>query len=67
QKLAELGHERVRVISMPSWELFREQPAAYREEILPKRVHARLSIEAGTTLGWREWVGNRGDVVGLDR
>lgn len=67
QELAKLGHHRVRVISMPSWELFREQPDSYREEVLPKRVHARLAIEAGVTLGWREWVGNRGDVVGLNR
>ncbi|HIJ83219.1 MAG: transketolase [Magnetococcales bacterium] len=67
QELAKLGHGRVRVISMPSWELFKEQPESYREEILPKRIHARLGIEAGVTLGWREWVGNRGDVVGLNR
>jgi transketolase len=60
------GH-RVRVVSMPSWELFREQPRAYREEVLPPATRARLSLEAASTLGWREWVGPDGTTVGLDR
>ncbi|MBF0109897.1 MAG: transketolase [Magnetococcales bacterium] len=67
EALAKLGHVQVRVLSMPSWELFKEQPASYQEEILPARVHARLAIEAGVTLGWREWVGVRGDVLGINR
>ena len=43
-----------RVVSMPSWELFREQPAAYREEVLPPS-RPRLAVEAASSLGWREW------------
>ena len=43
-----------RVVSMPSWELFREQPAAYREEVLPP-TRPRLAVEAASSLGWREW------------
>jgi transketolase len=56
-----------RVVSMPCWELFEKQPADYRESVLPKAVRARLAIEAGATLGWKRWVGDGGDVVGLDR
>ncbi len=57
----------VRVISMPSWELFSRQPAAYREEILPAAVTARISIEAGSTMGWQRFVGDRGLAIGIDR
>ena len=56
-----------RVVSMPSWELFEEQEPGYRDGVLPPAVSARLSIEAGATLGWKRWVGDRGDSVGLDR
>jgi transketolase len=56
-----------RVVSMPSWEIFEEQSDGYREEVLPKSVTARLAIEAGVSLGWRRWVGDRGDTVTLDR
>ena len=56
-----------RVVSMPSWELFREQDFAYREEVLPPDVTARISIEAGCTQGWREWIGDRGSAIGIDR
>jgi transketolase len=56
-----------RVVSMPCWELFEKQPADYRESVLPKATKARLAIEAGATLGWKRWVGDGGDVVGLDR
>ncbi|MFW6192066.1 MAG: transketolase [Gemmatimonadota bacterium] len=56
-----------RVVSLPSWELFRSQPESYRDEILPPGVGARLAVEAGSTLGWREWVGAQGDVIGVDR
>lgn len=54
-----------RVISMPSWELFREQPAEYREEVLPQGVAARLAVEAGSPQGWEEWVKEKGAVIGL--
>jgi transketolase len=55
-----------RVVSMPSWELFRAQSPRYRASVLPKAAR-KVAIEAGATLGWREWVGDRGAVVGLDR
>jgi len=56
-----------RVVSMPSWELFDVQPAAYREAVLPPQVTARLAIEAGVTQGWTKYVGPAGDVMGLER
>ncbi|MFQ5889058.1 MAG: transketolase [Gemmatimonadota bacterium] len=58
---------RARVVSMPCWELFREQPRSYRDAVLPPDVTARLAIEAGASFGWCEWVGDRGDVLGIDR
>jgi transketolase len=54
-----------RVVSMPSWELFRAQSPRYRASVLPKSAR-KVAIEAGATLGWREWVGDRGAVIGLD-
>ena len=56
----------VRVVSMPCWELFEAQPAAYRDEVLPPDVHARLSIEPGVALGWHKWVGDRGDSISIE-
>ena len=56
---------RSRVVSMPSWELFDEQPHAYRDEVLPPAVTARLAVEQGSTLGWERWVGPRGHVIGM--
>jgi transketolase len=58
---------RARVVSMPSWELFEQQPEAYRTSVLPPAVSARVAIEAGRTLGWDRYVGARGQVVGVDR
>ncbi|MCW5892461.1 MAG: transketolase [bacterium] len=58
---------RVRLVSMPCWELFEEQPAAYRESVLPSSVRARLAVESGVTLGWHRWVGLEGDCLTLDR
>jgi transketolase len=55
-----------RVVSMPSWELFAEQPAEYREHVLLKDV-PKLAVEAGATLGWYKYVGERGAVIGVDR
>ena len=52
---------------MPSWELFQEQPQSYRDAILPTQVKARLAVEAGAPLGWREWVGEAGEVIGITR
>jgi transketolase len=58
---------KTRVVSMPSWELFREQDQAYRDSVLPPAVKARVSIEAASTMGWSQWVGDRGIAVGIDR
>ena len=58
---------RARVVSMPCWERFEEQPAEYRETVLPPRVAARVSVEAGCTFGWERYVGARGASVGIDR
>jgi len=57
----------VRVVSMPSWKLFDAQPVEYREAVLPPSVTARLAVEAGASQGWHRYVGNRGDVLGVDR
>ena len=55
-----------RVVSMPSWELFRKQDEDYRQHVLPEDVTARVSIEAAATFGWSEWVGPKGTAIGLD-
>ncbi|HEV7799012.1 MAG TPA: transketolase [Pyrinomonadaceae bacterium] len=56
-----------RVVSLPCWELFEEQPADYRNEVIPPTVAARLGIEAGVCQGWDRYVGQKGDVVCLNR
>jgi len=58
---------RTRVVSMPCWELFDAQPQSYRDEVLPPSVSARMSIEAGATLGWAKYVGDRGFAFGIDK
>jgi transketolase len=55
-----------RVVSMPCWELFAEQDQGYRDEVLPPTVRARLAVEAAATFGWERWVGEDGEVVGID-
>jgi transketolase len=55
-----------RVVSLPSWFLFARQDEAYRNEVLPPAVTARVSIEAGSTFGWERWIGAGGRAVGLD-
>ncbi len=55
-----------RVVSMPSWHLFRQQDQKYIDEVLPPDVRARVSVEAGTTLGWSQWTGADGANVGID-
>ena len=55
-----------RVVSMPSWELFDEQPQEYKDKVLPENVTARVAIEAGATQGWHKYVGMNGKVIGLD-
>jgi transketolase len=54
-------------VSFPSFELFAQQPADYRDAVLPPAVTRRLAIEAARPFGWERWVGPHGDVLGLDR
>jgi transketolase len=72
--LALAAHERLaaqgihaRVVSMPSWELFNQQPETYRDEVLPPTIRKRLAIEAGVPQGWHYYVGPEGEVIGLTR
>jgi transketolase len=57
----------VRVVSMPSWDLFELQDAAYQDTVLPPAVTSRVSLEAGVTFGWVRFVGPRGRAIGIDR
>ncbi len=57
---------RARVVSMPSWELFEEQAASYKDSVLPKDITARLTIEAGATQGWLRYAGEKGRSIGID-
>jgi transketolase len=54
-----------RVVSMPSWELFEKQDEAYRHEVLPPEIKARVAIEQATTFGWSQWVGSEGKIIGM--
>lgn len=63
--LVKLG-QAVRVVSMPCWEAFSNQSQDYRDSVLPPDVRARVSIEAGATLGWERWIGDRGIAIGVD-
>ena len=54
-----------RVVSMPSWDLFRQQSNTYQQSILPPSITARLAVEAGSPMGWHEWVGSAGDILGI--
>jgi len=56
-----------RVVSLPSWFLFEHQDQAYRDEVLPPSVTARVSVEAAVTFGWDRWVGPKGRSIGVDR
>jgi len=56
---------RSRVVSMPSWDIFEEQPRSYRDEVLPPAVKARLAVEQGSTLGWDRYIGSAGRVIGM--
>jgi transketolase len=64
----QLGEQGVqaRVVSMPCWELFEAQPVDYRDEVLPRDVKSRLSIEAGVAFGWKRWVGDDGDSISIE-
>ncbi len=56
----------IRVVSLPSWELFDQQPVEYRQAVLPSKVRARVAVEAAGSLGWERYVGLDGVVIGLD-
>jgi transketolase len=64
-KLAQKGISS-RLVSMPSWELFDKQPDSYQRDVLSREIKPRIAIEAGRTQGWWRYVGEKGDVVGLD-
>ena len=64
QKLAENG-TKVRVVSLPSWEIFDRQPREYHESVLPSAVTARIAVEAGIKLGWEHYVGMQGKIIGM--
>jgi transketolase len=57
----------VRLVSFPSWELFRQQDQAYQESVLPTEINRRLAIEAGVSQGWLEWVGVDGKIIAVDK
>jgi len=57
----------VRLVSMPSWDLFEKQPQSYRDEVLPPEVTSRLAVEAAAPFGWERYVGTKGDVIGMHR
>jgi transketolase len=59
--------KKVRVVSMPSWELFDAQDEAYRESVLPKTVKKRLAVEAGSSFGWCRYLGDEGSSISIDR
>lgn len=56
----------VRVVSFPSWELFKAQPQSYRDQVLPPAIKNRLAVEAGVPWGWERWVGDHGKVIGIE-
>jgi transketolase len=66
EKLTAEG-KKVRVVSLPAWDLFEAQDAAYKESVLPKAVTKRLAVEAGSSFGWHKYVGTEGDTVTIDR
>ena len=57
---------KVRVVSLPSWEIFDRQPDEYRESVLPSSVAARIAVEAGIKLGWEHYVGLQGKIIGME-
>ncbi len=63
-KLLEEGIQ-ARVVSMPSWELFEKQDAAYKEKVFPKAIRKRLAVETGSPLGWHKYVTDEGDIIAM--
>ena len=66
ESLAKEGID-ARVVSIPCWELFLEQEQGYRDKVVPPGVKARLAVEAGVPLGWSQWVGDEGDIIGITK
>jgi transketolase len=58
---------RARVVSMPSWSLFEAQDDSYRESVLPRGIKKRVTVEAGSPIGWHRWAGDEGTVIGVER
>jgi transketolase len=67
REVLQAQHIVVRLVSMPCWELFEAQSQDYRDSVFPPSVHARLAVESGVTQGWHRYVGDQGDVIGVDR
>jgi len=65
-RLLQADRVRVRVVSMPSWELFAAQPAEYRDEVLPPAVRVRLGIEAASAFGWQQWLTDDGAMLAME-
>ncbi len=61
------GKVRARVVSMPSWELFDRQPQEYRDSVLPPAIRKRLAVEAASPFGWHKYVGDQGEIHGIER
>ncbi len=57
----------VRLVSFPSWELFKAQPQSYKDSVLPPSIGARVAVEAGISMGWEQWVGSKGQIIAMDR
>lgn len=66
QKILEDKEINVRVVSMPSWELFEKQSEEYKETVLPSHLEKRLVVEMGSELGWRKYIGDKGDTLTID-
>ena len=67
QAQAKLDKEGIsaRVVSMPSWELFEKQGAAYKEKVFPKAIRKRLAVEMASPIGWHKYVTDEGDMLGM--
>lgn len=66
KKLYQTGID-ARVVSMPCWELFFDQPQEYRDEVLPPDIKSRIAVEAGSSFGWCQWVQSKDNVIGVDK
>jgi transketolase len=66
KKLSESGIN-VRLVSFPSWELFKKQELSYQNSVLTPSITRRLAVEAGVAQGWQQWVGDRGSVLSVEK